>query len=653
MASLVTIVLFFVYLWGFGFSATYFLKQSEDWLERTIINGAVGLGILPIFSILLNFLQVPLDWKIFLAASMALPLYVLMKKSIKGELKRPSFELKLTRSQVALGLVLLISLFSLWMYSKGAFSYPYLEDEDPWGHAVGAKYVAIEKNAYDPKLPHFPEKVDEVLSYIDPYPPAYNILMGILHQTSPDLTWTIKFFNALIISIGILFFYLFAKEFTKNRWIALFATFIFANVPSYLSHFIWAHALAVTLIFPAMFALEKAREDKKWYLIAALLIASIWVSQNIEQPIKLTTMILIYAIVSSIADRRILKECYVAVFGGIALSFLWWGPMIQKYSLSGFFGYYGGPRVVAGDTIILQNESGSLSILTILKSAIQAITNPGGTGSRAYTLSDFLIAKTDNMINNPIGIGILISVLTLIGVIYIVWKYKSSIVTADNRWRCIALFWLIFAFWGVNGMTFPISVAKGAFRTWMLLAIPISLIAADTGIGLAQYFKSTRIKATFILLLILAIAATSGYQKYTLNTAIWPTSGSFSSPAEAFEYGNWFKTLPPETKVFLYAPRDKVVVGFGKFACAWCDDVLYFRQDILNRNATELYDFLKERQYEYLLINGRMDSKYFAKTFGENDTAVLLPKRYEEIFGSGLFLPTYQKEGIFIALRLR
>src|SRR3989338_7281524 len=191
MISYTTILLFFIYLWGIGYTATYFLKKPEQRGERFLLSLAVGLGILPIIIILLNFLHLPLDWRLFLLISLVFPAYISIKKIKNKEFTWPSWKFQLTKSNLILWGVLLIGAFSLFMYTQGAFSYPYLEDEDPWGHAVGAKYVALEKKVYDPVFIH-QTKIDEVLSYIDPYPPAYDAIMGILHQTSPDLPWTLK-----------------------------------------------------------------------------------------------------------------------------------------------------------------------------------------------------------------------------------------------------------------------------------------------------------------------------------------------------------------------------------------------------------------------------------------------------------------------------
>ena len=86
--NLFTIILFFVYTWGLGFSATSLLKlKTENLLEKHLMNICIGLGILPILIILLNLIRIPLDWKIFLALSVIYPIYALIK-AIKNKIGR-------------------------------------------------------------------------------------------------------------------------------------------------------------------------------------------------------------------------------------------------------------------------------------------------------------------------------------------------------------------------------------------------------------------------------------------------------------------------------------------------------------------------------------------------------------------------------------
>ncbi len=329
--------------------------------------------------------------------------------------------------------------------------------------------------------------------------------------------------------------------------------------------------------------------------------------------------------------------------------------MIKKYTFHGFVQYFTGERIFSaatGSDSSVSAVTGS-SFLEKISEFRRALTSPGGSGSRAYSFDDFFIAKGENMINNPIGFGLVVSLLVLAGVAYVLWRYRRSLVEPQNTWLGVTLFWLIYTFWGVNGQTFPISIARGPFRTWLLLAIPVAIMAAESAVLLLSRLNRRKILQAIVLILILkGILLTSGYQKYQVNTAVWPTSGSFTQQNEPWEYAAWFNTLPANAKVFLYSPRDKLVIGFGKYSCLWCEEVLDFRDKIIDQDAAALHSFLKQQGYEYLVINGRMDSKYFSKTFGENATSTLLPQRYNEILNSGKFAPVYQKENLFLALRV-
>src|SRR3989344_6342642 len=296
-----TIILFFVYTYGLGYSATYFLKNTEGVLEKHLMRVGIGLGVIPLLIAVLNLIKIPLDWRVFLAISLIIPAYSIVKnKGIKPE------KIKLTKTNIAVLLVLLMFAFTFFMYVKGSFNYPYLEDEAPWGHSSDIKYIATEKQISEPI------EGKSVLVYAVPYPAGYDAFMAILHQTSEDLVWTMKFFNSLIASLGIIFFYFFAKRFTDSTKKALIATLVLTAIPSYLSHFIWAHSLAVTLFFPALYCAEKIKDDKKWLFALAIVFAGMLTTQP-TQPIKFMIMIGLYWGIRSIYAKRFLKEIPLAV----------------------------------------------------------------------------------------------------------------------------------------------------------------------------------------------------------------------------------------------------------------------------------------------------------------------------------------------------
>ncbi len=618
--SIITIILFFVYTYGFGFSVTSFFKNSDNFFERNLMRVGIGLGVLPFLFVLFDILHIPIDWRIILLISLAMPVIILIK-NLKVGFKLP--DINLNRSNLIISIVCLLFFLTLFMYLKGAFVYPYYEDDDPWVHATSIKFIAVEKNLDDP---------NDVLKYVKPYPPGYDSLIAILHQTSPSLMWTMKFFNALIAALGILFFYFFTKNFMMNKEKALFATIILAMIPSYLSHFIWAHSLAMTLLIVALYCLTMINLDKKWIYPTILVITGICLTQPTKM-IKFFFIFMIYFIVKSIYVKKISFSVLCPILFGYALSLLWWGNKLgEMYSKQS-------KKVTSIATI----NSG---VLERLWDAIRrGFPLNSGSASRPYTFSDFFIAKSQNMINNPVGIGVVLSLLVLFSLFVIFITYKSM-KKEKKIWIATALFWLLFTFLGVNSMTFKFPIGFFAFRFWMLLAIPISIIAAEGFWFLVQFFKQFKIpKLVTIFLLIVLIFLTSGYQKFQVNTAIWPPGQMWTSMEEVAGY-MWLKTLPVDTKVFAYS-GDEQVIGLDKFSCLWCDDVINFRKDLIYKNVSELYDWLKKQRYEYFIFDG-MAFRELAYTFGENKTNELLPIRIQEIGSFEKFRVAYQTKGASI-----
>ena len=416
MASFVSITLFFLYLWGFGYSMTLFVKNAENWLERNLMRIGIGYAGFTIFGVVLNFFGVLVDWRIFLVAALIGPTYGLYRAYKNKSLKLPA--LKLTKSNLVIVVVLLLFAGTLYMYGGGAFRYAYLEDDDPWGHALGTKYIATEKTLNDP-----PWLDSNVMGYLDPYPPGYEMLMGVLHQTSPELNWTLKFFNALIISLGIIFFYFFVFHFTGNRNKALFATTVLALLPSYLSHFIWAHVWVPTLFFVIMYAFLMVETDKRWLGITTLVLAGFLLTHQ-RQPFNLAVFLIIFIVTASIAARRIKWSYILSGAGALIISFLWYLPKnrwIEQLRDTGV-----AERTPEFATTLQQGNAID-AIIGFIKLIPKYFRSTGGSGTREYLFQDYFFAQKQNMINNPIGIGIFIYLLLFIGVVVLVFMFKKEL----------------------------------------------------------------------------------------------------------------------------------------------------------------------------------------------------------------------------------
>ena len=613
--TLLSIIFFLIVTFGFGSAISFFTKESEDFLERILMRFGIGLGLMLTFGYLLNLLRIPLDWKIFLLISIA----ILIARVFIDHKKKQLFNVKINFNLYTVIMLVLFTI-TLYMYAGGAFNYPYLEDDDSWSHALGVKYVAVEKTIFFGQNSPF--------HYIDPYPPAYDLLIGVIHQTNDSVYWSLKFFNALIISLSVVFFFFFAKVFFNSSKKALYSTFALFAIPAFLSHFIWAIALTMPLFFVSFYAVEKIRHDKRWWIVAALIIMPT-ITSSPTHSTYFGLFFIIYFIARTLVERRLLIYEFLAGLSSLVLAvILWWTPMAFTHTLRG-----------VADILGPKGGTGALSI--------------GGTGDRVYTLADFLCHSGTpcyngvNMVNNPIGIGVTISILTVVGIIYLVWRYKNMF-KKENYYILVTLLWFVFAFYAVNAAKFPVKLSP--FRAWMLLVIPLSLLAGEAINFINSFVKSLinsftrnnllKISVPLLVLVLIALGIVIGsfIPKYKVNTANWPPGAFWTSNEEIGGYV-WFKdNIPTNSRAFTFS-NNAMIIAFDKFTCHWCPDVREFQREGVTQPPEEIYSWLKENQYEYFIVDGQTVQK-----FGANETNTML---------SGLtsnfnLQPVFQNNGIII-----
>ncbi|MEK6948742.1 MAG: hypothetical protein AABX34_00875 [Nanoarchaeota archaeon] len=677
--GIATIALFFIYTYCLGFTASSFVKNSENFLEKNLMRIGFGLSLLPFLVLVLNIVKVPADWRIILALSLAYPAYYTFKHYKEFDFNN-LIKIKITKTDISILLMLVIFVVNFYVYLSGTFAYPYLEDDDSWAHTFGAKYVSMRGNV-------FSEETD-LIRYINPYPPAYDVVMGVLHQTNNSLYWTMKFFNALIISLSTVFFYFFVKELTGDRNKALFAAFALLSVPAFMSHFIWAISIAVPLYFVAFYALERIKQDKKSWVLAALVMVSAFIASPTHSA-YFGLLLILYLIAKAFIEGKAVFYYGLASVSGLSLSFIfWWIPMIIRHGLFG---------TLKGLGIAVEKGTGALA-------------GVGGTGDRVYTFKDFFFAQKQNMITNPIGIGVVLSILLVIALAYILFKYKDSLKENKNiafisfliltavmlfllfstytkaiwvegkeqsipfnvfisdqffliasltfsilvlvtlviaNYTCkdfkdsyliIAIIWLTFLFYAVNAAPFKFKLSP--FRSWMLLAIPVCILAAEGAFGILELSKKSAGKIGVYLvlgILLFGIYFTSTQQKMAVNTAIWPP-GAFWTSQEEIQAYLWMKeNLPKNSKVFTFW-NNGPIIGMDMFSCHWCKDVRGYMDSGFNESANENYNWLKSKGYEYFIIDGQT-----VKWFGQNESI----NKLQEFAQSGL-RPVFQNQGAVI-----
>lgn len=613
MRHLFNILLFFLYCSGLGYLFTSFIRRIT-W-DSFLLQIAVGLGSIPVIGVLFHVLNIPLEVRIFLClAIIGIFLFV-----GRASLKRDQGSVK--RKEVHIWIVLAVFLIQAFIYCGGAFRYPYLEDDDPWGHASGIKYIAVEKNlTVDPGQFH----------YINPYPPGYDIVFALLHQTHPSLYWTMKFFNGLIVSLGFLFFYLFAKELTGDKTKAVIATLILSATPCYLSHFIWAHALAVTLFFPTLTCLLKCRKDRRYIIPGAVLMAGIFLTQP-TQSLKFMIMVSLLILAIILATKKTPKNISTTCLIAGAISLLWWGPILHSI-------HSGASKIALRD-----NDSISGYSENTAQVAKGLFSPKGGSATQTYSLRDYMWppSYSNQFINNPIGIGLGICLLAFLGLFYLGAHARTG-PPQTKLYFLTVIFWLIFTFLGMNSATFNLPVGLFAFRFWMLLAIPVAFLAAEGFGGIYQSIAQERARNLAAALSFTVLILFSGYPKVVVNTSFWPSGTYWHSTRELRGY-LWLRvTLKSNTRVFSYSDN-LLVIGHDMRCDFWTKDYNQSFNQAFRFPPIKLYNTLKSHKFEYMIVGLRE-----MKNFGEP----AMKYKLKELEESGLFKTVYSLENGVIVFQL-
>ncbi len=671
--ELFSVGIFFVVIFGLGALIASLVKKSKPTFFDVLIYPGLGLCAFVLLSIIFTLIHVPLDWKIFAAAGVGgIVLLVFLRKDLLPEIKPNSswfFHVSIV--------VLVIGMF--FVYHTGAFSYPYLENDDSWGHAASTLYIAEHKTLLEPDNTY--DKLFDIgaFQYIDPYPPGYDSFFGVFAQLE-RVSWTLKFFNALIISLGYLFFYAFAALFFKNVRKAFLATIVLLALPAYFSHFIWAISLAIPIYFISLYCLERMRENHWWGIPLAVSVAAGLLSSPTHS-IYFVIFIGAYVFGRVACERKLSWFVLGSLVSGALISFvLWWGPMLVRYKGMG--------GVLARTGLQAGNDIGH------------------GTGDRAYSLADFFIARNQNMINAPVGLGFAACILLVVG-IFLILRHGKSLLKPEWSWAVVTSIWFALMLYAVNASNFAIKLS--AFRTWMLLAIPVAIFCAVAWdwllefkgnlfwiftvssavfmIGYNQFassvnlqmgyyslpalsgvfavlsvpllfcfgwviwlsfkrlgFSVRRISIIVFLIVFFILAVTSFIPKYEVNTAKWYPGGTWLSEEEFNGYLT-LNSLPSGSRVFSLTYRHAAnIIGLDKYTCLWCQADIDFRQKTGSSDVTVdvIYYWLKENKYDYVIV----DSDY-ALINGINATN----QRISDLIGSGKFQPYSGTPG-FVMLKV-
>ncbi|MDD5111951.1 MAG: hypothetical protein PHG85_05355 [Candidatus Altiarchaeota archaeon] len=588
-----TLALFAVMTYGIGGTLLGAVRMKpEDPVERLFMTFGIGLVALPILTILLDLVGLPLDATLLLCLSLLYPIYSLATG--KSGFKIGGWKISEAldgKGALAASVVLLFAMLYFSVLMKGAMSAPYLEDDDSWEHAVGVKYVSMAKTY------SIPDGV--TIRYMGPYPPAYDGLLGILHQYNDSVYWTMKFFNALLIGMSIITAYYFIRLFTGDEKVALGGAFVLTVTPCYLSHFIWAHVLGHVLFYPALYAVEMSGRDKRWGLIAVMAVASMMVVQPLVS-LVFGILYLLYYAVRAIFEKRLFKRFLaVGAIGLLTAAAVFWIPLVFKYGSEGV-------NNAAAPGLMNAIQKGDFRLIydlefITLDKIMLVEPYSGAKPEMCATLvpGKYCIPLYGNIAIQK-GFGAVIFPLFAVSAAILLLRYRKE-TEGGAYWVPVSLLWGLFTFIGLEAGALPIGVDPPRF--FMFMTLPMAILIPKGVLIIADMLKRYAKPEYVIAVLVVAVLYTSAYPKYVVQTAMWPFGVMWSSMEQVQGYSKLRTSLPANAMVYPMCLGDRSVIGLDKMSIAWDKEVLSFRDGILDRTPEDIYRFLKGKGYEYAILD--------------------------------------------------
>ena len=485
-----TIVYFFVLIYFLGSPVVQLVTgRLRLRLEMHVLSTGIGLATFTVVTVLLNTMRLPLVWWMFLIVAALLQVSAVLRcrrktKPAGSETRPGSINWK---EVICLLIALGLAGVNCGVYLNGSLKARWLCDDDPWYHAASAKHVATTRT-YALSV----EEQTGIMSYLEPYPPGYPSLMGVLHQLNNSIFLTLKVFNIVVIALGIVWFYLMMREWTQRPAAALWMTGALWVLPCFMSRFIWAQSMALVLFFPAFYAFERTRREPAWAIVAAVCTGGVLLSQPSSAAI-FALFAVVYWLVNAgvrvfageqVVSTRTLVHQALAGLGGLLISALFYLTAFLKFGYAEFM----------------------MGVAKINVKTAPVPLKVTGTGhADVYSLWDLIHAPVSTKINQPVGIGPVLFVLACAGVVLIVARWRHL---REERWGLVALLWLLISVLGVMGNRLPFALFPHRF--WVFLAIPVAMAAGAfmTFIGRTLDWKHLAPAAAAGVLLGIVLAAT-------------------------------------------------------------------------------------------------------------------------------------------------
>jgi hypothetical protein len=461
---------------------------ARDWapFHRWLLRLLLGLGLLPLLLILL-FEVCRLPARPLVAAivgAMGLMLAFVQERRWQGRAEMTATDMLLPVLAAGLFLVAL----------RGLLGQPGFEGLDPWRHAFGAAWVA------DTGLLRQPDPGFPLIHYVDAYPPLFDSLLalpvGLLGVTGP----AVKGVAAMLVGIAPLAVWLLARALWDDKQRAGAAALIYALLPSAVPRHLWGHSLAVIMIIVGLAAAFELRRDRRWRMAVAVAFGCALLAAP-SQGLKGLTLLLATIVLAGISERRWLVRLLAGSAAAGLVAGLWLLPAGLRYGFDPLqlTRQMQPPELRRSDDPLTALASDEKAPLPWVAKEHDRIGVREAVLLRPHR---FLTRLGDNMrfsLIIPTGLGLPLLALVVLGLV----PQRRGPPCLGRR---AAAAWLIPAALLTFGV--PLGIVFFAWRSWLLLAVCVALLAADGAMRLTTIGPIWRLAVLILAGLHVALAMT-------------------------------------------------------------------------------------------------------------------------------------------------
>lgn len=595
---MITEILAILYLvivtFGFGISLNYFFKFTNAFTEfvyKVFSLLVIGFGFFVLSIFLLGMIRIPMYYPIFLIISLIIPFILLItyyKTSYYKQIRLPNINIQ----QLAV-LVIVMAFFSMMIY--GAFSYNWLEDDDPYSYAEGAKYVA-QMHTY-----HSDSSLQSYNTYLFPHSHCtLTTIFGILNQFSHNMIFLMKFFICFALLMGIIGFFLFVYDFTQQHRFAIVATAILAITPCFAGHFIFNYTLSVCLFCIFLFTLSLSFSNKKYTILSGMILGSVLITHpiaGIQAAVVMFIMLIFYFVYDIVINRLLLTKSNVLriiLVGllGILFAMPFYGDLVVSGQFDSFYD-------------------------RAFRSGIVKMSTGNYYDTKDYVLNDFIIAPMQSNMDQQMGVGIFLFTICIIGLMIMIWYTKFNNMML---YTILFLFYLFFL-WIMTGSSWGISVQN--YRWWSFFAIFIVLLATSTIFFVCSKIQESNILlCIFLVIVCIGLVITSAYPRFAVQTSQWPPGSNWLNQNQLDSYVK-LQELGYDNQILPICGRPEKINAFNQITPTWQYPTQEYFRRISNSsemNSTQIMDNI------HWILDGNYDYKYVlidiecVKRLGINNT---------------------------------